>query len=139
MEVSRAIELPDPPGVVWPALVAPERLGDWLDAQVEMDPRPGGAGRFDFESGEVREALVHEVEPERRLVFTWWPLEDGRRRTGEATTVTLTIEAHGAGSRVRVAETPVGLPRAGASPSPRPHWEARLRGFATARETGVRS
>lgn len=103
--MEREVELPAPPGEVWPALTEPERLGDWLDADVELDVRPGGAGSFRFPDGEVRRALVRHVEDGERLSFVWWTLSpDG---IGPASAVTITIEPAGAGSRVRLVETPM--------------------------------
>jgi uncharacterized protein YndB with AHSA1/START domain len=111
-DVSREVELPAPPDEVWRSVTEADQLGEWLDADVELDPRPGGAGSFRFADGEVRRALVRDVEPGRRLAFTWWPLtgED----VGRATTVTITIEPHDAGSRLRLVESPRARARAAA-------------------------
>jgi uncharacterized protein YndB with AHSA1/START domain len=102
-DVTREIDLPASPDEVWKQVADSDRLGDWLDADVELDARPGGAGSFRFADGEVRRALVREVEPGERLAFTWWPLtgED----VGRATTVTITIEPTGSGSRLRLVES----------------------------------
>ena len=56
-----------------------------------------------FADGEVRRALVRDVEPGRRLAFTWWPLTGVD--VGRSTSVTITIEPTGAGSRLRLVET----------------------------------
>jgi uncharacterized protein YndB with AHSA1/START domain len=102
-DVTREIDLPASPDEVWKQVADSDRLGDWLEADVELDARPGGSGSFRFADGEVRRALVREVEPGERLAFTWWPLtgED----VGRATTVTITIEPAGAGSRLRLVES----------------------------------
>jgi uncharacterized protein YndB with AHSA1/START domain len=109
-DVSREVELPAAPDEVWRSVTEADQLGDWLDADVELDARPGGVGTFRFADGEVRRALVRDVEPGRRLAFTWWPLtgED----VGRATTVTITIEPHDAGSRLRLVESPRAQARA---------------------------
>jgi uncharacterized protein YndB with AHSA1/START domain len=107
-EVTREIELPAQPDEVWRSVTEPDELGDWLEADVELDPRPGGTGSFRFADGEVRRALVRDVEPGQRLAFTWWPLTGDD--VGRATTVTITIEPSGDGSRLRLVESP----RAGA-------------------------
>jgi uncharacterized protein YndB with AHSA1/START domain len=102
-DVTREIDLPASPDEVWKQVADNDRLGDWLEADVELDARAGGSGSFRFADGEVRRALVREVEPGERLAFTWWPLtgED----VGRATTVTITIEPAGAGSRLRLIES----------------------------------
>jgi uncharacterized protein YndB with AHSA1/START domain len=109
-DVTRDVELPAPPEEVWPQVTENERLGDWLEADVDLDLRPGGAGTFRFPDGEVRRAMVRDVEAGRRLAFTWWPLTGDD--VGRATTVTITIEPSDAGSRLRLVESPTARARA---------------------------
>ena len=102
-DVTKEVELPASPDEVWEQVADSDRLGEWLEADVELDPRPGGSGSFRFADGEVRRAMVRDVEPGRRLAFTWWPLtgED----VGRSTSVTITIEPSDVGSRLRLVET----------------------------------
>src|SRR5215207_8531821 len=109
-DVTREVELPASPDEVWDQVADSDRLGEWLEADVELDPRPGGTGSFHFADGEVRRALVRDVEPGRRLAFTWWPLTG--EEVGRATTVTITIEPLDAGSRLRLVESPRARARA---------------------------
>jgi uncharacterized protein YndB with AHSA1/START domain len=102
-DVTRAVELPASPDEVWEQVADSDRLGEWLAADVELDARPGGSGTFRFADGEVRRALVHDVEPGRRLAFTWWPLTGAD--VGRSTSVTITIEPTDGGSRLRLVET----------------------------------
>ncbi len=71
MEVTREIVFPVEPDEVWEALTDPERLEEWFANDVELDPRPGGAGVFRWENGEERHAIVREAEPGERLVLDW--------------------------------------------------------------------
>jgi uncharacterized protein YndB with AHSA1/START domain len=109
-DVTREVDLPAPPDEVWRSVTEADQLGDWLEADVELDPRPGGAATFRFADGEVRRALVREAEPGRRLAFTWWPLTGDE--VGRATTVTITIDPTDAGSRLRLVESPRARTRA---------------------------
>jgi uncharacterized protein YndB with AHSA1/START domain len=109
-DVTREVELPAGPEEVWEQVAESDRLGDWLDADVDLDPHPGGAGTFRFPDGEVRRALVRDVEPARRLSFTWWPLTGDD--VGRTTTVTITIEPRDGGSRLRIVESPNARARA---------------------------
>jgi len=111
--VTREVDLPAGPDEVWRSVTESEDLGDWLEADVELDARPGGAGSFRFADGEVRRALVRDVDPGRRLAFTWWPLTGAD--VGRATTVTITIEPSEAGSRLRLVESPRARTRARAT------------------------
>jgi len=71
VEVTREIVFPVEPDEVWEALTDPERLEEWFANDVELDPRPGGAGVFRWENGEERHAIVREAEPGKRLVLDW--------------------------------------------------------------------
>ncbi|HMF82330.1 MAG TPA: SRPBCC domain-containing protein [Acidimicrobiia bacterium] len=112
-DVKREVDLPAEPDAVWRSVTDPEQLGDWLEADVELDPRPGGTGSFRFADGEVRRALVRDVEPGRRLEFTWWPLTGAD--VGQATTVTISIEPADAGTHLRLVESPRARARARAT------------------------
>src|SRR5688572_22431511 len=64
MQVEREVVLPVPADVVWQAITDGEELSGWFGADVELDPRPGGAARFVGDEGDVRRAVVERVEPE---------------------------------------------------------------------------
>ena len=96
MEITREIDFPVPPEEVWEALTDPEQLEEWFANDVELDPRPGGAGIFRWEDGEERSATVVEAEPGERLVLDWD--DDG----GE---VELVLEETEDGTRLHVRET----------------------------------
>ena len=72
MEIVREVVFPAPPDEVWEALTEPERLEEWFANDVELDPTPGGDGCFRWDSGEVRRAVVDDVEEGRRLDLRWW-------------------------------------------------------------------
>jgi uncharacterized protein YndB with AHSA1/START domain len=93
------ILVPAPADETWEAITDPERLGEWLGDEVELDLRPGG--EFEIEVDEERRTgFVEEVEPERRLVF-WW-----RRDADEdSSRVEIELEPGEAGTRVRVVES----------------------------------
>ncbi len=109
-DVTREIDLPASPDEVWEQVTESDQLGEWLDADVELEVRPGGSGSFRFGDGEVRRALVRDVDPGHRLAFTWWPLTGDE--VGRATTVTITIEPAPDGSRLRLVESPQARTRA---------------------------
>jgi len=95
VRVTRQIELPSAPDEVWSALTDPRRLEEWFASEVELDPVPGGEGRFRWGDGEERRAVVEEVDEERRFAFTW----DGAR-------VSIELEPTTDGTRVTVVEEP---------------------------------
>ena len=78
-QVERELLLPAEPDEAWEAIADPERLGEWLGGEVEMDPTPGGDFRIAFDDGGERVGWVEEVEPGERLSF-WWRRPDRRGR-----------------------------------------------------------
>jgi uncharacterized protein YndB with AHSA1/START domain len=99
--IDRELETTAAPTAVWEALTDPDRLGDWLEADVELEVRPGGAGRFSFADGEERRAMVETVRPGTELTFSWWRSDDAGVATDPGTTtVTFLIEATPAGGTI---------------------------------------
>ena len=94
MEVEREVVFPAPPEEGWEALTEPERLEEWFANEVELDVRPGGTGRFRWDDGDERCAVVREVEPGERLVLDWD--DEGR--------VVFTLEEVPEGTRISVRE-----------------------------------
>ena len=96
MEVTREIVFPDTPDEVWKALTEAEQLEEWFANDVELDPRPGGAGVFRWDNGEERRATVREAEHGERLVLDW----------DDEGAVEFTLEEVADGTRLVVVETP---------------------------------
>jgi uncharacterized protein YndB with AHSA1/START domain len=94
VEVKREIVVPTDPEEVWSALTEPERLEEWFANDVELEAVPGGEGTFRWDDGEERHAIVEEVDPERRFVFTW-----------DETRVEIELAEVEGGTRVVVTET----------------------------------
>jgi uncharacterized protein YndB with AHSA1/START domain len=98
VEVTREVVFPQSePDEVWEALTDPEQLEEWFANDVELDPRPGGAGVFRWENGEERHATVREAVPAERLVIDWDDADGGE--------VEFTLEEVDDGTRLVVRET----------------------------------
>src|SRR5262245_48066896 len=69
MEIVREIEVDASPEDVWTALTDETQLEEWFANAVELDPTPGGRGVFRWDNGEVREAVVEEVEEGSHIVL----------------------------------------------------------------------
>ena len=96
MDVERERYLESPTEEVWTALTDPDELEQWFANEVELDPTPGGRASFRWDNGEAREAVVEEIEEERRLVLRWLD-DDGL--------VELELEPTGTGTTLHVVET----------------------------------
>jgi uncharacterized protein YndB with AHSA1/START domain len=102
--IERSMELAHPPAKVWAAITTPEGLSAWFGDKATIDLRPGGAAEMTFRSGLSVDMRVERVEEPTVFGFTWrlpdLPGDDPRR-----TYVEFTLEADGAGTRLRVVET----------------------------------
>ena len=102
--IERTVALAQPPATVWAALTTAEGLAAWFGEEADIDLRPGGAARMRWASGYSVEMRVERVEEPTVFGFTWQiyglPEDDPRR-----TYVEFTLEAAGAGTRLRVVES----------------------------------
>jgi uncharacterized protein YndB with AHSA1/START domain len=109
----------------------------WIGIRALIEPRPGGQFRFELVPGEFCSGRYMELDPPRRVVFTWgWesgalPVEPG------STTVTVDLEQSGE-------VTTVHLTHSGLSDAMRPFhadgWRrflARLQAVAEGRHPGA--
>lgn len=95
------VRLEATPEVVFSYLIESDRYARWQGVRAELDPRPGGVFRVWMDADTVASGEYVEVEPYRRVVFTWgWEGNDavppGSTRVeidleaeGDATTLTL--------------------------------------------------
>jgi uncharacterized protein YndB with AHSA1/START domain len=61
-----------PPEKVWAALITPERIGDWMCADAEVEPRAGGRFHLAFRNFNHRmEGTITRYEPPHVLEYTW--------------------------------------------------------------------
>ena len=98
MDVVKELVVPAEPAEVWEELTDPARLEEWFASEVELDLAEG-AGRFRWDNGEERHAVVEEVVEHERLAYTW------RDEEGRETHVGFTLEEVDQGTRVVVTET----------------------------------
>lgn len=117
--VERKTTLETDPERAWKAISDEDVLADWLAEEVELEPVEGTPARFVVD-GTERHGEVREVDPGRRISFTWRAPEE------PATLVELTLTPLGDDGPVRltVVETaPAGVPVATSSAVA---WSGRL-------------
>ena len=73
-----------------------------------VDPRPGGRIRIDYGSGHVMLGEVVELDPPRRLVFTWGWEDPAEAVQAGGSRVEVDLTADGDGTRLRLRHS--GLP-----------------------------
>lgn len=102
--VERELVLPGAePDEAWDLVADPERLGEWLGGDVEMDPVPGGEFRIRFhdDDEDERVGFVEELDSDAQRFAFWW-----RRPDDELSTrVEISIEESEDGVLLRVVET----------------------------------
>lgn len=90
---------------VWEVLTDPDALGRWLGSEVDLDLRPGAAGRVVDPDGTVRQVLVTDLEEATRVAWHWWADD------GPITSVEITLTPIPSGTRVDVHEIYAAVPR----------------------------
>ena len=94
------VRIAAPPQVVFAHFTDPARMTRWFGSAALLDPRPGGTFRVDLNGRDVVLGEYVEVEPPRRVVFTWgWGSSDDATPPG-STRVEVTLEPDGDGTRV---------------------------------------
>jgi uncharacterized protein (TIGR03086 family) len=82
-------------------ITEPDRLRRWQTITARVDLRAGGDYRWTIIPGHSARGTVTEVEPGRRVVFTWgW--EEAADLPPGASTVTITLEPSAGGTMVRL-------------------------------------
>jgi uncharacterized protein YndB with AHSA1/START domain len=69
--VERAIEIAARPETVWELLTDPAEATRWMGLTADFDLRPGGTYRVEVLSGNVARGEFVEIDPPRRLVYTF--------------------------------------------------------------------
>ena len=100
--VTRELAIDASPETVWEFLVDPEKIIRWKGLSASLDPRDGGAYRCEVLPGHVALGEVVEIDPPRRLVYTWGWEGDPDVPPG-STTVEYVLEPQGAGTLLRFA------------------------------------
>ena len=107
--VEREIAIDATPETVWEFLVDPEKATQWMGTSASFDVRPGGKYRVDVIPGNVARGEFVEIDPPRRLVFTWgWEPGSKSQVDPGASTVEFTLVPDGEGTLLRFAHR--GLP-----------------------------
>jgi uncharacterized protein YndB with AHSA1/START domain len=125
LSVERELAIAASPETVWQFLVDPERAARWMGQVVSIDATPGGAYRAEILPGNTARGEVVEIEPPRRLVFTWgWEPGSGSAVSPGSTTVEFELIPDGAGTTLRF--THRGLKSAEAAESHAHGWDHYL-------------
>jgi uncharacterized protein YndB with AHSA1/START domain len=135
--VEREIAIAARPETVWEFFVDPEKHGRWMGMSVDLDPRPGGAWRTAVVPGHTASGEFVELDPPRRLVYTfgWEPDGDGPNRVPPgSSTIEVELVPDGDGTLLRF--THRDLPGAESVESHSQGWDHYLARLAIAAPGG---
>ena len=105
--VTTEVRIEASPDAVFPFLVEPDRIVRWKGVEADVEPRPGGRYRVNVTGRNVAVGEYVEIDPPRRVVFTWGWEGDPQLPPGSST-VTIELIPDGTDTIVRL--THVGLP-----------------------------
>jgi uncharacterized protein YndB with AHSA1/START domain len=133
--VERELTIDAGPETVWEFLVDPEKATRWMGLTASIDARPGGAYRIEVIPGNTASGEFVEVDPPRRLVYTWgWePGGAGTVPVG-ATTVEIELVPNGSGTTLRFSHR--GLPSEESAQSHAHGWDHYLERLVVAARGG---
>jgi len=124
---------------VWQFLIDPDKAVRWMGRTAQLDARVGGVYRVDVIPGSVAIGHFVEVDPPRRLVYTWgWELGSPRPLPPGSTTVVIELTPHAEGTLLQLRHT--GLPADDTATGHARGWDhylARLRVAAAGADPGV--
>lgn len=133
--VTREVRIKATPETIFGFLVDPEKLLRWKGVEATLEPEPGGAFRVNVTGTRVVSGEFVEVQPPRRVVFTWGWEGDEYVPPGSSTVeITLTPD----GDETVVALTHRDLPEAAGAPHTEgwEHFLPRLVEAAEGRDPG---
>lgn len=131
IEIERTIQAR--PETVFAYFTDPVRYTAWMGVEAELDATPGGIYRVKVPQGLLAVGEFVEVEPPRRIVFTWGWEGDPEVPPGSSTVEVTLTEVEG-GTRVRLVHS--GLPDPTAVAMHIAGWNRYLARLVTASEGG---
>ena len=93
------------PEDVFPYLVEADKYLTWMGVSAELDPRPGGIFQVDPNGRDVILGQFLEVDPPRRVVFTWGWKDPAHPVPAGSTRVEIELRPQGSGTLLRLTHT----------------------------------
>jgi len=123
--VDRELAIAASPDTVWEFLVDPDTATRWMGQTASFDARPGGAYRIEVIPGHTAVGEFVELDPPRRLVYTWgWQGVEGTKVPPGSTRIEIELVPNGDGTTLRFSHR--GLPSAEEAQSHAHGWDHYL-------------
>jgi uncharacterized protein YndB with AHSA1/START domain len=107
--IEQTVRIAARPETVWSFWTEPERLREWWGEATALELQPGGDYRIVMDNGTVGRGRFVELDPPRRLVFTfgWEHNAPGEPLAPGSTRVEVTLRAEGDGTELVLRHTEV--------------------------------
>jgi uncharacterized protein (TIGR03086 family) len=136
LALEKSITVPLGPQETFALLTEPARLRRWQAITARIELRAGGEYRWTIVPGHTAAGTVAEIDKGRRLVLTWgW--EDSADLPPGASTLTITFEPAGEGTRVHLVHDGLTDEQAASHEQGWRHYFERLRRAATTGDAGA--
>jgi uncharacterized protein YndB with AHSA1/START domain len=132
----RELAIDASPETVWEFLVDPEKATRWMGQTASLDARPGGMYRVEVIPGNTALGEFVELDPPRRLVYTWGWEPGGIDKTTPPGTSTVEIELVPSGDGTTLRFTHRDLPSEEAVQSHAHGWDHYLERLVTVARGG---
>jgi uncharacterized protein YndB with AHSA1/START domain len=106
--IERELHIAASPETVFEFFTDPAKMVQWKGAQATLDPRPGGVYRVEVNEQAVALGEYVEVDPPKRVVFTWGWVGGFASTPPGSSTVEITLTPVDDGTLVRLVHS--GLP-----------------------------
>ena len=136
-EIVREVRIAARPDEVFPYFTDADKLVVWKAARAELDARPGGVFRMDVTGrGDVARGQYVEIDPPRRVVFTWEWEDRGAATPPVRSMVEVTLSPDGDGTLLRLVHRGVPQESRRGSAAGWAHYLARLALAAAGHDPG---
>ena len=125
------------PEEVWPYLTDGSLWSRWQGAGATVEAVPGGIYRMRMADGSEASGRVVDVEPHRRMTFTWGWTGAPFELTPGSTTVEITLEPQDNGTLIRLVHRDLPAPLIEPHAIGWEHYLGRLAIVATGQDPGV--
>jgi uncharacterized protein YndB with AHSA1/START domain len=122
--VERQVSIDASPETIWEFLVDPAKATRWMGMSATLEAEPGGLYRVEVIPGHTARGEFVELDPPRRLVYTWGWEEGENPGPPGSSTVEIELVPEGEGTTVRLVHSD--LPGADAAASHGHGWQHYL-------------
>jgi uncharacterized protein YndB with AHSA1/START domain len=108
--VDQTVRIAAPPEVVFEYFVDARKLVSWIGSRAVLEATPGGRFWVDMNGTDVAAGEFLEIEPPRRVVFTWGWEKGGPPMAPGSSTVEVTLTPDGDDTVVRLIHRDIPVP-----------------------------